>query len=237
MPDQTNAADWYNARYRSGQEQSFGRPPEESVQRLTKLNHEPQGRLLDVACGQGFFLKAAQDAGYQTHGIDIAHEAVAIARRVSPQSDLQVASGENLPYPDDYFDVLTCWGSLEHHPDMRRALAEFTRVTRSGGKLFLRVPNRAFWVYRAGALLGRRSGTEQQDVIEHLLTLEEWRNLFTSAGLTIHTVTADNWFLQQPFRRSDGAAGTVKLALRKLALLAPLPATYVFDFLCQVNKA
>ena len=179
--DRKEIANWYNKRYASGQEQSFGRPIEESVQRLEKLKRKHGGRLLDVACGQGFFLKAAHDAGYESYGIDIAAEAVAIARRISPQSQVKIASGDDLPYPNDYFDVLTCWGSLEHHPDMRQALLEFARVTKPGATIFLRVPNKHFWVYRMGQLLGMRTGTEQQELIEHLLTLSDWLPLFEAA--------------------------------------------------------
>lgn len=237
-PDTGTIAAWYNRRYASGQEQAFGRPPQESVQRLHYLPPVKGLRVLDVACGQGYFLRAVQEAGGHPYGVDIAIEACRIAREQSSAAQIGVASGQQLPFPDDYFDALTCWGSLEHHPDMVQALAEFTRVTRPGGQLVLRVPNRRFWVYLLqGALTGHRVGTEQQDILEHLLSLEEWRALFCEAGLTVETVQADNWFLQHPLSSVPGIVGKLKLLARRLALIvASLPYTYVFDFVCCNNR-
>lgn len=230
-------ANWYNQRYRQGHEQSFGRPPAESRQRLAKLPPIQNQKLLDVACGQGYFLDAVHHAGGHAVGVDIAEEAIAIARQISPDSHLVTTSGQALPFPGQFFDVLTCWGALEHHPDVTLALREFGRVTKPGGVIFLRVPNRAFWIYTIKQKLGLEVGTEQQDVIEHLFTLDEWRSLLQEAGLDVIDVTADNWFLQERFNLSAGLKATFKLALRKLALAAaPLRYTYTFDFLCRTAR-
>ncbi len=237
-PNEPDIALWYDQRYLTGHEQSFGRPSEESVHRISKMKLTSSVSILDVACGQGFFLKAAEEAGHHSYGLDIAFEAVKIAKHVSASSPVFVGSGEQLPFPDSFFDCLTCWGALEHHPNMNHALAEFVRVTKPNGIVFLRVPNRRFWVYILGEMFGRQSGTEQQEVMEHLLSLEEWKKLLIENGLTIQEVTADNWFLQQRFQTRDGLIASLKLAFRKIALLvAPLSNTYVFDFLCKVHKS
>lgn len=228
---------WYDRRYRDGLEQAFGRPPEESSLRLSKLQlGEEKIVLLDVASGQGFFLRAAASVGHETYGLDISLEAIKISRRICLKSRLVVGSGEALPFPDRTFDVLTCWGALEHHPNIQWALSEFVRVTRLNGKILLRVPNRSFWVYRLKAFLGYRIGTEQREIIEHLLTLDQWRTLLLNSGMTILSITPDDWFLRQPFDASNGIFDVYKLALRKFALtLAPLSNTYQLDFLCQRN--
>lgn len=236
-PDSNAVKDWYNRRYANGQEQAFGRPLEEYYDRYQKIPLQPQQNILDVACGQGFFLKVAHENGHRTWGVDISTTAINITRSITPESHTVAASGQALPFAANSFDLVTCWGSLEHHPDMEAALAEFIRVARSQSLMLLRVPNRDFWLYQIMNKLGLEAGTEQQDIIEHLLSLEEWKTLFLQAGLSIERITPDDWFLKQPFNMQPGLQTNFKLLLRKIALkFAPLDKTYTFDFLCRVNK-
>src|SRR5688500_9126610 len=41
---------------------------------------EKRGRLLDIGCGNGAFLAAAREAGYDVHGIDFDRKSVQFAR-------------------------------------------------------------------------------------------------------------------------------------------------------------
>lgn len=237
QPDSGAAARWYNRRFKQKQEQSFGRPPEESAERLARLSLPAGSSILDVGCGQGYFLRAAEKAGHRGVGIDIALEGAKIAAKISPDSKIAVADGQRLPFAKQKFDVVTCWGTLEHHPDMQQALGEIARVIQPGGTAVFRVPNRNFWVYILLEKLGRRAGTEQAELVEHLLSLEEWRSLFQQFHFRVIHVRADDWFLRQRFHFSGGMISNFKLALRKLVLLAaPLRWTYVFDFVCLYEK-
>jgi ubiquinone/menaquinone biosynthesis C-methylase UbiE len=237
LPSVQTIANWYNQRYLNGQEQAFGRPFQESVLRLNYLPSVANLRVLDVACGQGYFLKAVQDAGGQAFGVDIAIEAAKIAREQASAGQVSTASGEHLPFPDHSFDILTCWGSLEHHRHMEQALSEFVRVLKPGSRLVLRVPNREFWVYLVlRKFLRRPVGTEQQDIVEKLLSLDEWRTLFEQAGISVDSISADKWFLQHPLSDMPNIPEKLKLLGRRLALaVAPLRYTYVFDFVCHVR--
>ena len=46
----------------------------------------------------------------------------------------------NIPKPDDCLDAILCSEVLEHLPDALKALDEFTRLLRPGGKLILTAP-------------------------------------------------------------------------------------------------
>jgi ubiquinone/menaquinone biosynthesis C-methylase UbiE len=46
------------------------------------------------------------------------------------------APSESIPFPDGYFDIVTCLNALDHVEDFRKTVAEIKRVTRAGG-LFL----------------------------------------------------------------------------------------------------
>jgi SAM-dependent methyltransferase len=45
-----------------------------------------------------------------------------------------------IDYPDDYFDLVTCFGTLHHIPNVSTVIAELNRVTKPGGIILLREP-------------------------------------------------------------------------------------------------
>jgi SAM-dependent methyltransferase len=104
------------------------------------------GRLLDVGCGCGFFLKSAQDAGWEVLGVDLNTKAISYAT-----SHLQVNAlpGDlrDAHFPDGSFDLVTLWNVLDHAPDPIDLLREVHRVLKDDGRVFIRTPN-AVWHYR-----------------------------------------------------------------------------------------
>lgn len=100
----------------------------------------PPGRLLDVGCADGHFLRRARDAGWEVAGLEASEAAGRAARE---RHDLEVVTallGED-PLPDASFDLVTMWDVFEHLPDPRGALARIRVLLRPGGTVFLRVPN------------------------------------------------------------------------------------------------
>jgi 2-polyprenyl-6-hydroxyphenyl methylase/3-demethylubiquinone-9 3-methyltransferase len=97
-------------------------------------------RVLDLGCAGGFMAEALAQRGARVAGIDPAAEAIEAARAHASKSvldiDYSVGVGEDLPYPDAYFDAVVCVDVLEHVQDLGRVLAEVTRVLKPGG-LFL----------------------------------------------------------------------------------------------------
>lgn len=132
-------------------------------------------RLLDIACGNGQFLKEAQKK-IRAFGVDISTRALQDARKNANQSLLVNGSANTLPFTDGYFDYVTCLGSLEHFTDMDKALSEMKRVLKPGGKLNIYVPNFDYLglvLYRL-----RNKGTpEQLQANEALLKRKEWEKI------------------------------------------------------------
>jgi len=98
------------------------------------------GKLLDVGCGYGFFLKLAQEAGWEAIGVDLDPRAVAYAKdrlRVNAlEGDLR-----DFHFPDGSFDLVTLWNVLDYVPDPLDLLEEVHRLLKSGGRIFIRTPN------------------------------------------------------------------------------------------------
>jgi ubiquinone/menaquinone biosynthesis C-methylase UbiE len=235
FPQPEDVAEWYNHRYATGQEQAFGRPPRESRDRLERLKLKKSGlKILDVGAGQGYFVREAELLGHEAIGIDIAYEGALIGQALSQTAAFAVADGQRLPFADGVFDVVSFWGTLEHHPNMALAIQECKRVLKKDGLAAFRVPNRDFWVYRVFETLGMKQGTEQQEMIEHLLSQAEWQKLFEDGGFKLLSVQADNWFVRSSIFEAQGLVPRLKMLMRKFSIgLAPLPYTYVFDFVCQ----
>ena len=96
------------------------------------------GRALDAGCGHGFQTALLQELGYEAHGVDIAGALLALARSRVPAAALARADVTALPYGDASFDVVSsCGGTLSFVDEPDRALAEFSRVLRPGGRLLL----------------------------------------------------------------------------------------------------
>lgn len=104
------------------------------------------GRLLDVGCGTGFILRLAVDIFERVDGIDITPEMLARIPDLGPKVTIQLAEAEQLPFPDNTFDVVTAYSVFDHLVDYRIALREIARVLRPGGIFYADlIPNRQFW--------------------------------------------------------------------------------------------
>ncbi len=111
--------------------------------RLVELAQVAPGeRVLDVASGRGAVLfEAAEQVGASGRvvGIDVTPEMVErtadeIDERSLPNAEIRQMDAENLEFPDASFDCVLCGFGLFFLPHLRRALAEFHRVLRPGGR-------------------------------------------------------------------------------------------------------
>jgi 2-polyprenyl-3-methyl-5-hydroxy-6-metoxy-1,4-benzoquinol methylase len=102
----------------------------------------PGGRLLDVGCGAGLFLKAAETRGWTGEGVEVSPTAAEYARTVL---GLRVGSVrlEEAGFPAASFDVVTLLDTVEHLADPRGALALVRRLLKPGGRIILNTPDLA----------------------------------------------------------------------------------------------
>lgn len=93
-------------------------------------------RVLEVGCGRGFLLQVMQGLGADAVGIDANPQAIAtgVARGMA------VGDAENLDQPDASFDAVVSVHTIEHLPDLDRALSEMVRVLKPDGRMLLVYP-------------------------------------------------------------------------------------------------
>lgn len=112
--------------------------------RLVELANIPRGsRVLDIAAGRGAVLfPAGERVGSEGRviGIDLSEGMVEetsaeIQRRGLKNVEIRHGDAEPLDLEDDSFDVLFSGFSFFFFPHLDRALAEFRRVVKPGGKI------------------------------------------------------------------------------------------------------
>lgn len=135
-------------------------------------------RILDIGCGKGFllfdFLKILPDA--EIYGIDISEYGIANSKE-EIRDRLQVGNATQLPWPDNYFDLVISINTFHnlHNYDLDKALKEMERVGKAHKYLCVEAyrteeekANLLYW----------------QVTCEAFCTPEEWQWWFQQTGYT-----------------------------------------------------
>jgi len=98
-----------------------------------------RGKVLDVGCGTGTFLRALKNRGWEVYGVDLSP----IATKKARQLGVEVFTGElnEARYPSNFFDVVTLRSTLEHVYSPSDMLREVRRVMHERGRVVIEVPN------------------------------------------------------------------------------------------------
>lgn len=104
-------------------------------------------RVLDVGCGGGLLAEAMAGRGARVTGIDLAPEALQVARLHALESRAEVdyrgIAAESLAAAEPgSFDVVTCLEMLEHVPDPAAIVRALARLVRPGGDVVCSTINR-----------------------------------------------------------------------------------------------
>ena len=100
--------------------------------------------VLECGCGGGYFFKRLiqQRPSTRYYGIDASEEQIRCAKEANPehQARFKVATWDNLPFKDNYFDTIIFLETIGYAEDADRMIAECYRVLKPGGKLFSKHP-------------------------------------------------------------------------------------------------
>lgn len=215
---------WYNHEYTQNPNR-FIRNWKSYNRFISPIKPDKGKKFLDVACGTGGLLKAANERGLIPFGMDISREAILLAVRLSGCNRLVVANGENLPYKDNSFEYITNVGSLEHFPDPKAGLKEMIRVLKTEGKMCIVLPNSFGFL---GKLIGYK-GTGQ--IMEKLDTLGNWKSFLENERLRIISINRD---LGPSILHDKKPLKILTRLVAKLFLpFLPKSYSYQFIFICQ----
>ncbi len=103
------------------------------------------GRLLDAGCGSGKYAIPLGMRGFDVVGVDVSLNALKMAGKSIAGRKLDIgllaANVYQMPFLDSSFDVIWCYGVLQHLllNERETAISEFRRLLRKGGLLFIEV--------------------------------------------------------------------------------------------------
>ena len=106
---------------------------------LSLLNLTGQETLLDIGCGSGLFCSLAAPKARFITGLDATVELVETARRRLPAYPFLVGEMEQLPLPDEAYDIVTGFNSFQYAATIANVFAEARRVLKPGGRLVVMI--------------------------------------------------------------------------------------------------
>ena len=102
--------------------------------------------ILDIGCAMGPFLDAANDAGWQVFGTDVASDAVDYVQNTLHFPAIK-ASFPDIDVTKEFgveaFDAVTMWFVIEHFQDLDKVLRAVSGIVRKGGIFAFSTPSAA----------------------------------------------------------------------------------------------
>ena len=152
--------DYYDAtQWEAGGERRLEQREQTAISLLSGALSPSGGSLLDVGCGDGFFMHALDrehrlaERGWNLTGIDFSKYMLDRASAL-PYRFERCNLEQGIPFDAESFDVLFLGEVIEHIYNPDRLLEECRRVLRPSGHLMVTTPNLQAWYNRALFLLG-----------------------------------------------------------------------------------
>ncbi len=99
------------------------------------------GKVFDVAAAGEFFMKAANDRGWEVDGNDISKASVDWCKD-NYGFDIRYDYFEDIDLSNDTYDAVVMWNSLEHTHDPKQVIDITYNILKEGGIVYIRVPHR-----------------------------------------------------------------------------------------------
>ena len=187
-------------------------PKEDYAHFFSWLNIPPGVKglsLLDVACGQGFFLQCAEQANdyLALFGVDFSPVAIKKAGAKLNSASFLETSVYELPFQDETFDYIVNLGSLEHFGRPGDSLKELGRVLKDAGKAMIIVPNRYYLGNIWQVFAYGEEDDQGQEGMTQYHTVGGWTAMFHEAGLDPIAVRGYNgedhiaWYFKRKHNR------------------------------------
>ena len=111
---------------------------------LKKISKIVDGnRLLDIGCGDGFFMEIASYYGFNVTGVEISDKPIDIAKKIRPNISQKIYKKtlKEASFPDNYFDIITLWDVFYYFEAPCDEIQEIYRILKKGGLIVIKIKN------------------------------------------------------------------------------------------------
>lgn len=133
-----------------------------------------KGTVIDIGCGVGDVLQVFEDR-FKRIGTDYALTQLSLSRALlKGGADFLQASVYQLPFRDNFADIIVCLEVIEHLEHDDYGAREISRILKPGGYLIAAVPNQFYW-------------NEYLELMGHWrhYSYQSFQNLLSKAGIQI----------------------------------------------------
>ncbi|MCE7859459.1 MAG: class I SAM-dependent methyltransferase [Chloroflexi bacterium CFX2] len=102
--------------------------------------YKSSGKALDIGCGPGFFLTAAQRMGFDVYGLDPSDYIVTQAQKTWGDR-VKLGLIDSARYAPEIFDLVVAFDTFEHIYEPKKFLQEIHRILKPGGVLAITTPD------------------------------------------------------------------------------------------------
>jgi SAM-dependent methyltransferase len=143
-----------------------------------------KGRLLEVGCGDGYLLRAAERQGFEVVGIEYSEHAAQKAREGLIHGQVVVGELQSANLPNESFDVCVLADVIEHVSDPRAFLESAWLKLKIGACILIATPSTDSWSARLMGSRWMEFKTEHMSYFSHR-TLESllWQTGFQSVHM------------------------------------------------------
>jgi 2-polyprenyl-6-hydroxyphenyl methylase / 3-demethylubiquinone-9 3-methyltransferase len=165
------------------------------IERIAK--YFPQKRttkILDVGCGAGFLSNRLAVDRYRVHGVDLSLESLEVAKKYDSTGSVSYiyANAYQLPFADNFFEVVTAMDFLEHVEQPDLAIAEISRVLKPNGLFFYHTFNRnplAYLIIIKGVEWLVKNTPKEMHTLDLFLKPAEVSDFCETYGMEVQEIT------------------------------------------------
>ncbi|MBN1051160.1 class I SAM-dependent methyltransferase [Clostridium botulinum] len=132
-------------------------PAELIVQYVFKnFTKDKSTKVLDIGCGAGRHVYFMANENIDAYGVDISQSGIEYTTKLLKENgvsaNLEISSMDKLPFEDNYFEGIICYGVLYYckNKEIKNAVQEMKRVLVENGKGLVVVRNKKDYRYGKG---------------------------------------------------------------------------------------
>lgn len=135
-PMANSIASLYPESYYEGRNSSNPKQVKSYIRRIEYLPKIKNGKILDVGCAGGHWLKFLHEQGWDCYGNDFIKN-----RHEEPNIKIKYGYLPEVDFQESFFDVITAWGVMEHLTYPSKYFEHIHKLLKNGGEFIFLVPN------------------------------------------------------------------------------------------------